>query len=70
MVHKSAYRYYMIHLLPSLRVLDFKRIRLRVSGCGLVGSTLAVNCITDKSYRVISPMTSLSLYAKGHIVHG
>ena len=33
-VHKSAYRYYMIHLLPNLRVLDFKRVRLRVSGCG------------------------------------
>lgn len=30
LVHKPAYRYYVIHRLPQLRVLDFKRIRLKV----------------------------------------
>ena len=30
-VHKPGYRSYIIHKLPQLRVLDFKRIRLKVS---------------------------------------
>ena len=29
-IHKPAYRYYVINLLPNLRVLDFKRIRMKV----------------------------------------
>ena len=30
-MHKPGYRLYVIHKLPQLRVLDFKRIRLKVS---------------------------------------
>ena len=29
-VHKPSYRYYVIHKIPQLRVLDFKRIKLKV----------------------------------------
>ena len=30
-VHKPSYRHYVIHKIPQLRVLDFRRIRLKVS---------------------------------------
>ena len=30
-VHKPGYRHYVINLLPNLRVLDFKRIRMKVT---------------------------------------
>ena len=33
-MHKPGYRLYVIHKLPQLRVLDFKRIRLKVQAVG------------------------------------
>lgn len=44
-VHKPFYRYYVINKIPQLRVLDFRRIRLKVSALEIYKTVILMDVL-------------------------
>lgn len=47
-VHRPSYRYYVIHKIPQLRVLDFKRIKQKVGIMCILFSGFSFLSVHDK----------------------